>query len=240
MGGVKTLGSGGKLLGPRALRSGPRSPRSGMGGGGLRGLRSGGKPREGLPRSGGGGSQIVSGRFDLPRRGQGGRVFPGRLDPQWTGWGSIHVRMTRLHTKTEGGASRQGMTRPPERLGASRESKPWEPPQYLVPDVERKDADGEEGTRTHPPPDPQGSRRPMVETARRHGARRGDRTLRRRWGRRSETAARGTRKHTPPARLRMRQWEAQSPRGLRQPRRKATTALGTQQHKPLARLWLHW
>ena len=37
------------------------------------------------------GGQIVSGRLDLPRRGRGGRVFPGRLDPQWTGWGLISI-----------------------------------------------------------------------------------------------------------------------------------------------------
>ena len=40
LGKSRTLGSGGKLWGPRGLRSGPKDPRSGRGGGGPRGLQS--------------------------------------------------------------------------------------------------------------------------------------------------------------------------------------------------------
>ena len=152
--------------------------------------------------------------------------------------GSSHGRTNRIHTQREGGSSRHGMTRPPERLGALREPKPWEPPQRPNPDGGRTDAGGGEGTKTHPPPKPTGSSRPMAETAQRHRAPRRWRTRRRRGGRRSEPAARGARQHTPSERLRLRRWEAQSPRGPHRLRRRATTALGTRPHTPSARIRL--
>ena len=78
-----------------------------------------------------------------------------------------HGRMNRLHKQTEGESSRHGMTRPPERMGAPRESKPWEPPQRPNPNAGRKYEGGVKGTKTQPPPDPPGSAHPMAETARR-------------------------------------------------------------------------
>ena len=59
-------------------------------------------------------------------------------------------RMTRLHTKTEGESSCHGMTRPPERMGAPRESKPSDPPQR--PESRRgKDLRGQGGGDENPP-----------------------------------------------------------------------------------------
>ena len=78
----------------------------------------------------------------------------------------------------------------------------------------------------------------MAETALCDEARRGDRTRRRRRGRRSDPAARGTRQHTPPAQLRPRRWEAQSPRGPCRQKRRKTSTRGTRQKNPSARLWL--
>ena len=148
---------------------------------------------------------------------------------------SSHGRMTRLHTQTEGESSRHGMTRPPDRMGAS---KSWEPPQRPDPDGGRTDAGGGEGTKTHPPPNPPGSAHLMSETARRNKAQRGDRTRRRRRGRKSEPAARVTRKHTPLARLLSHRWEVHSPRGPRRPRKREMAAQGTRQHNLSARLRL--
>ena len=68
----------------------------------------------------------------------------------------------------------------------------------------RTDAGRGDGTKTLPPPDPPGSAHPMAEKTRRDKVQQGDRRRRRRRGRKSEPAERGTRKHTPPARLRPR------------------------------------
>ena len=81
-----------------------------------------------------------------------------------------HGRMTQLHKQTEGESSLHGMTRPPEKMGAPRESKPWEPPQRPDPDRGRMDKGGGEGTKTHPPLNSPGSAHPMAETARRDEA----------------------------------------------------------------------
>ena len=145
-----------------------------------------------------------------------------------------HGRMARFQTQTEEESSRHGMTRPPERLGALREEKRWEPPQCPNPDGGRTDAGGGEGTKTHPPPEKPGSNRPMVATARRDEAQRRRRT--RGWRRQMEPAAQVTCPNTPPAHLspqpkvtrirvvstakrhQRRRWEAEPVRGLRQRR----------------------
>ena len=125
------------------------------------------------------------------------------LTPNVGGGGLSHGRITRLKKQTEGESINYGMTLPPERLGAPRESKPWEPPQRPNPDGGRTDMGGGKGKKTHPPPDPTGSSRPMAETERCHRAQQRWRTRRRRWrqGWRSKPAARGACQHTPQARL---------------------------------------
>ena len=86
MGGGRTLGSGEKLWGPRGFQSGPQALQSGRGGGGPGGLRSGGKPREGPPRSGEGG-RIVSERLDLPQRRRGVELYQDDSTPNGGGGG---------------------------------------------------------------------------------------------------------------------------------------------------------
>ena len=102
----------------------------------------------------------------------GGLNCPRTTRPPTEGKGeSNHGRMTRLQNKTEGELSCHRTTRPQEKMGYPGETKPWEPPQRPDPDVGRTDGGGGEGTKTHPPPKPPGSNRPMAETARRDEAR---------------------------------------------------------------------
>ena len=167
---------------------------------------------------GGGSNRLRTTRPATERAGGSSR--PRATQPRTEGEEeSIHGRMTRLNTQMEGESSRHGMTRPPERMGALRESKPWEPPQRPDPDVGRTDAVRGEGTKTDPPTNPPGRAHPIAETAQSNEARRGD--MMRSWirGRRSEPAERGTQKYTPPAQLRLHQWEAQSLRGRRWPKK---------------------
>ena len=127
-------------------------------------------PRRGCHRVGGGGSiRLWTTRPATERAGGSSR--PRTTQPPGEGEGqSSHVRMTRLQTQMEGDSSRHGITRIPERSGAPRESKPWDPPQHPDPNGGMTDMGGGEGTKTHPPSKPTASNRPLAETERRHGA----------------------------------------------------------------------
>ena len=196
MGGSRILGSGGKLCRPRGLRSGPRSPQSGRGEGGPRGLRRGGKPREGPPRGGGGGSNCLRTTRPAMERAGGSNHTRTTQPPTEGARESSHGRMTQLQKKTEGELSCHGTTRPPDKMRDPGETKPWEPPQRPDTNWGRTDGGGGEGTKTHPPPKKPGSNRPMAETVQRNEAQQGRRT--RRWRRRREPAAQGTRLYTSP------------------------------------------
>ena len=67
------------------------------------------------------------------------------------GGGSSHGRMTQPH-KTEGVSSCHGMTRPPEKAGAPRERKPWDPHSVLIPAGGGRTRVGERGRETTPHP----------------------------------------------------------------------------------------
>ena len=127
------------------------------------------------------------------------------------------------------------MTQLPQMSGAPREPKLWEPPQRPDPDRGRMDTGGGEGMKTHPPPNPTGSSRPMATTERRHGTQRRWRTRRQRRGQSSKPEARGARQHTPPARLWLQRREAQSA-GPAPAKEGNQTTPGTHQHNPPPRL----
>ena len=147
---------------------------------------------------------------------------------------------TRPHKRTEGESSRHGTTQPPEKAGVPRETKLREPPQCLDTGGGRTDAGGGEGTKTHLPPDQPRSSRPMAATECRHVARR-QWGKRGRWqGRIREPEARGTRQHTPLARIWPRLREALSAGTAPAKEAGKMKTLGTHQHRPPPRLRPRW
>ena len=164
------------------------------------------KPRRGRHRVGGGGSNRPRTTRPVTEKVGGVESSQDNSTPIGGrgGGGSSHGRMTRLHRQTEEESIRHGMTQPPEKAGAPRETKPQEPPQHPDPGGGKTYTGGGERTKTHPQPDQPRNSQPMTATERRHMARR-------RWGMRGrrrgwilKPKVRGIRQHTPPAQFRPR------------------------------------
>ena len=142
-----------------------------MGGGGLRGLRSGGKPQEGRPRSGGGGLNRLQTTRPATERA-GGSSCPRTTRPPTEEEGeSSHGRMTQLHTQTDGESSCHGMNRPPERIGPQGSQNPGIPHSVPIPTGGGRTRAGGRGRKSTHRPTHQG---PPTRWRRRRGMTRRD------------------------------------------------------------------
>ena len=124
------------------------------------------------------------------------------------------VLLTQLHTQTKGAPSRHGMTRPPERTGGPRETKPWDPPQRPDTDRGRTDAGRGEGRVQKPTHCPTHQGAP-TRWRRRRGATRRDRATRRKDGDGGESRQHRAPESTPHRRGCGRGGERPSHRGAR-------------------------